>query len=211
LLESVSQDDPDTLIGDIGVGKQQLVEIAKALNKSDSEHLLDLIVGLRSKGVTSIIISHKLNEIADIADAITILRDGRTIETFHVRADGVNEDRIIRGMVGRSMKSRFPDRTANIGEVFFEVRIFVVHDPRSPDRYICKNSTFHVRRGEFVGFAGVMGAGRTELATALFGRSYGNFVSGEIVKDGKEIHIRASWKRSPTASRTSAKTARSSA
>ncbi|MEP7054327.1 MAG: sugar ABC transporter ATP-binding protein, partial [Actinomycetota bacterium] len=199
--------DPDALIKDIGVGKQQLVEIAKALNKSvkllildeptaalnkaDSDHLLGLIVGLRDKGITSIMISHKLNEIEQIADAITILRDGRTIETLDVRADGVNEDRIIRGMVGRSMESRFPEHQPNIGEVFFEVRDFVVQDPYSSERLVCKQSNLYVRRGEIVGIAGLMGAGRTELAMSIFGRSYGTFVSGQIFKDGKEIHIRS--------------------
>jgi putative multiple sugar transport system ATP-binding protein len=198
---------PDSLIKDIGVGKQQLVEIAKALNKSvkllildeptaalnksDSEHLLGLIVGLKEAGVTSIMISHKLNEIEEIADAITILRDGKTIETLDVRADGVNEDRIIRGMVGRSMESRFPEHKPNIGEVFFEVRNFVVQDPQSPDRLVVKNSNIYVRRGEIVGIAGLMGAGRTELAMSIFGRSYGTFISGQIFKDGKEIHIRS--------------------
>ena len=201
------RDNPDTLIKDIGVGKQQLVEIAKALsksvkllildeptaalNKADSEHLLDLIAGLKSKGVTSIMISHKLNEIEQVADAITILRDGLTIETIDVRADGVNEDRIIRGMVGRSMERRFPEHTPQIGEVFFEVRNFVVQDPQSPDRLVCKNSSLYVRRGEIVGIAGLMGAGRTELAMSIFGRSYGTFVSGQIFKDGKEIRVRS--------------------
>jgi len=131
-------DNPDTLIKHIGVGKQQLVEIAKALSKSvkllildeptaslneaDSEHLLDLIRGLKGKGIASIMISHKLNEIERVADSITIIRDGRAIETLNVKADGVNEDRIIRGMVGRSLESRFPDRTPHIGDIFFEVR-----------------------------------------------------------------------------------------
>jgi putative multiple sugar transport system ATP-binding protein len=200
------RDDPDTLIKNIGVGKQQLVEIAKALhkdvkllildeptaalNKSDSEHLLDLIVELKGKGVTSIMISHKLNEIEQIADAVTIIRDGRTIETLDVRAEGVDEDRIIRGMVGRSMESRFPDRTPNIGEVFFEVKDLVVLHPQVSDRMVCKHSNLYVRRGEIVGIAGLMGAGRTELAMSIFGRSYGTFVSGQIIKDGKDIQIR---------------------
>jgi putative multiple sugar transport system ATP-binding protein len=199
-------DDPDTQIKHIGVGKQQLVEIAKALSKSvkllildeptaalneaDSQHLLDLIRGLKGKGVSSIMISHKLIEIEQVADSITILRDGRTIETLKVRQDGVNEDRIIRAMVGRSLESRFPDRTPHIGEVFFEVRDWNVQHPQAPERMVVKNSTFTVRRGEIVGFAGLMGAGRTELAMSIFGRSYGNFISGQIFKDGAEIHLR---------------------
>ena len=199
-------DDPDTQVRHIGVGKQQLVEIAKALSKSvkllildeptaalneaDSQHLLDLIRGLKGKGVSSIMISHKLNEIEQVADSITIIRDGRTIETMDVQAEGVNEDRIIRAMVGRSLESRFPDRNPHIGEVFFEVRDWNVQHPQAAERMVVKNSTITVRRGEIVGLAGLMGAGRTELAMSVFGRSYGNFISGQIFKDGAEIQAR---------------------
>ncbi|NAS26803.1 ATP-binding cassette domain-containing protein [Herbidospora sp. NEAU-GS84] len=207
LMEEVGlREDPDTLIKDIGVGKQQLVEIAKAfakdvkllildeptaaLNEADSRHLLDLLRGIRDRGVTSIIISHKLNEIEAIADTITILRDGRTIESLDVKADGVNEDRIVRGMVGRELHSRFPEHTPNIGEVFFEVRDWTVRHPISADRLVCKGSSFNVRRGEIVGFAGLMGAGRTELAMSLFGRSYGVYLSGRVFKDGEEVQLR---------------------
>jgi len=200
------QDDPDTQIKNIGVGKQQLVEIAKALNKSvkllildeptaalneaDSQHLLDLILGLKGRGIASIMISHKLNEIEQISDSITIIRDGKTIETLDVKADGVDEDRIIRGMVGRTLENRFPDRNADIGEVFFEVKNWTVQHPLTSERMVVKNSSFVVRRGEVVGFAGLMGAGRTELAMSLFGRSYGTFLSGQVFKDGKEIQLR---------------------
>ncbi|MFB7334754.1 sugar ABC transporter ATP-binding protein [Streptomyces adustus] len=208
LMEQVGlHEDPDTLIKDIGVGKQQLVEIAKAfakdvkllildeptaaLNEADSQHLLDLLRGFRERGITSIIISHKLNEIEAVADTITILRDGRTIESLDVRADGVNEDRIVQGMVGRELNSRFPDHTPDIGEVFFEVRDWTVKHPSSEDRLVCKGSGFTVRRGEIVGFAGLMGAGRTELAMSLFGRSYGHYVSGQVFKDGREIQLKS--------------------
>jgi len=198
-------EDPDNKVRDIGVGKQQLVEIAKALskdvkllildeptaalNEGDSQHLLDLIAGLRSKGVTCIMISHKLNEIEQIADAITIIRDGRSIETLRVKEDGVDEDRIIRGMVGRDLESRFPEHTPHIGETFFEVRDWTVKHPSIPERLVCKGSSFTVRRGEIVGFAGLMGAGRTELMRSLFGRSYGTFVRGSILKDGQELRL----------------------
>ncbi|MFC5829556.1 multiple monosaccharide ABC transporter ATP-binding protein [Nonomuraea insulae] len=208
LMEQVGlREDPDTLIKDIGVGKQQLVEIAKAfakdvkllildeptaaLNEADSQHLLDLLRGFRERGITSIIISHKLNEIEAVADSITILRDGRTIETLDIKADGVNEDRIVRGMVGRELDSRFPDHTPDIGEVFFEVRDWTVRHPNSAERLVCKGSSFQVRRGEIVGFAGLMGAGRTELAMSLFGRSYGVYLSGQVLKEGKEIQLRS--------------------
>ncbi|MBB6403731.1 multiple monosaccharide ABC transporter ATP-binding protein [Arthrobacter sp. AZCC_0090] len=201
------REDPDTPIKEIGVGKQQLVEIAKALNKSvkllildeptaalnesDSQHLLDLILGLKGRGITSIMISHKLNEIEQIADEITIIRDGKSIETLNVKEDGVDEDRIIKGMVGRTLESRFPDHTPKIGEVFFEVKDWNVGHPQIQDRLVCKNSTFHVRRGEIVGFAGLMGAGRTELARSVFGHSYGRFISGQVYKDGKPITMRS--------------------
>ncbi|WP_306204125.1 multiple monosaccharide ABC transporter ATP-binding protein [Actinoplanes sp. RD1] len=206
LMRQVGLDeDPDTLIKDIGVGKQQLVEIAKAfakdvkllildeptaaLNEADSQHLLDLLREFREQGITSIMISHKLNEIEAISDSITILRDGRTVETLDVKGDGVDEDRIVRGMVGRELSSRFPDHTPKIGEVFFEVSGWTVKHPIT-DRLVCKNEAFTVRRGEIVGFAGLMGAGRTELAMSIFGRSYGVFQSGRIVKDGKEIQLK---------------------
>jgi putative multiple sugar transport system ATP-binding protein len=136
-------------------------------------------------------ISHKLNEIEAIADQITILRDGKTIETLDIQADGVNEDRIVRGMVGRELGSRFPDHTPKLGEVFFEVRNWTVRHPISAERLVCKNESFTVRRGEIVGFAGLMGAGRTELAMSVFGRSYGVFESGTIVKDGKPIVLKS--------------------
>ena len=199
-------DDPNTKIKSLGVGKQQLVEIAKALNKNvkllildeptaalnegDSQHLLDLILGLKGKGVSSIMISHKLNEIEQISDSITIIRDGRVIETLDVSGGDVDEDRIIRGMVGRVLENRYPEHDGSgIGEVFFEVRNWTVRHPLVAERLVAKNSSFTVRRGEVVGFAGLMGAGRTELAMSLFGQSYGTVLSGQIFMDGKEIKL----------------------
>ena len=200
-------DEPQTAIKNIGVGKQQLVEIAKALNKDvrllildeptaalnedDSQHLLGLIDELRRKGITCIIISHKLNEIEQIADSITIIRDGQSVETLDVKGDKVDEDRIIRGMVGREMSSRFPDYTPAIGDKFVEVRDWTVESPVIPGRMVCKGSNFYVRRGEIVGFAGLMGAGRTELMRSIFGQSYGIFRSGELFLDGKPVSLRS--------------------
>jgi putative multiple sugar transport system ATP-binding protein len=199
------RESPDEIIKNIGVGKQQLVEIAKALskdvrllildeptaalNEADSQHLLDLLRGLRSKGMTCIMISHKLNEIEAIADSITIIRDGKSVETLDVASGGVDEDRIIRGMVGRSLESRFPEHTPKIGEPFFHVKDWTVEHPLVPGRLICKNSEFFVRRGEIVGFAGIMGAGRTELARSLFGRSYGRFFRGTVEINGEEVSL----------------------
>ncbi|MGN8027555.1 multiple monosaccharide ABC transporter ATP-binding protein [Microbacterium sp. 22242] len=204
LLEKVGlRENPATKIADIGVGKQQLVEIAKALSKSvrllildeptaalnddDSEHMLELIKSLRDQGITSIIISHKLNEIRAIADEVTVIRDGRNIETLEMRTDDVSEDRIIRGMVGRDLASRFPDRTPKIGEELLRIEDWTVHHPLDHERKVVDGANLFVREGEIVGIAGIMGAGRTELAMSVFGRSYGVNISGTVYKRGVEI------------------------
>ncbi|MFC5911118.1 multiple monosaccharide ABC transporter ATP-binding protein [Streptacidiphilus monticola] len=207
LLDRVGlRENPVTRIADIGVGKQQLVEIAKALSKEvkllildeptaalndeDSAHLLDLLRGLRDQGITCVIISHKLNEIAAIADSTTIIRDGRTIETLDMRRDEVTEDRIISGMVGRDLEHRFPPRTPNVGEEVLRIEDWTVHSPTQRDRVVVDRANLTLRRGEIVGLAGLMGAGRTELAMSVFGRSYGVDISGRLVKDGKPIEAR---------------------
>jgi putative multiple sugar transport system ATP-binding protein len=200
------RESPRTRVADIGVGKQQLVEIAKALSKqvrllildeptaalndTDSRHLLDLITGLKEHGVTCIVISHKLSEVTRIADSITILRDGRTIETLSLEDGPVSEEQIIRGMVGRDLESRFPDREPDIGDVVFAVEDWTVHHPIDVQRKVVDGVSLDVRRGEIVGLAGLMGAGRTELAMSLFGRSYGRSISGKVYKDGREIRTR---------------------
>ena len=192
-------ENPDTLITNIGVGKQQLVEIAKALSKEvrllildeptaslsekDSHALLDLLLEFKRQGMTSILISHKLNEVKKVADRVTVIRDGRTIETMD--RDDVSEDRIITSMVGRTMEDRYPTRTPKIGETIFEVKDWVVHHPLHPERQIIKGINLSVRKGEVVGIAGLMGAGRTEFAMSVFGRSYGAKVSGEVLLHGK--------------------------
>ncbi|WP_298454660.1 multiple monosaccharide ABC transporter ATP-binding protein [uncultured Cellulomonas sp.] len=197
---------PDTRVMDIGVGKQQLVEIAKALSKEvkllildeptaalndeDSAHLLGLIRGLRDRGITSIIISHKLNEIEAIADSTTIIRDGRTIETLEMHgAEPVSEERIIRGMVGRSLDNRFPEHTPSIGAEVLRIEDWTVHHPVDQSRLVVDGASITVNRGEIVGLAGLMGAGRTELAMSVFGRSYGSRISGRVFKDGKPVHL----------------------
>ncbi|MDK2810814.1 MAG: putative multiple sugar transport system ATP-binding protein [Petroclostridium sp.] len=206
LLKKVGlNESPNTLITNIGVGKQQLVEIAKALskkvqllildeptaalNEDDSENLLNLLLEFKKQGITSILISHKLNEISKVADSITIIRDGQTIETLYKGKDEITEDRIIKGMVGRELVDRFPKREPNIGEIIFEVKDWNVYHPLHEDRKIIDNVSFHIRKGEVVGIAGLMGAGRTELAMSIFGKSYGKKISGRIFKNGKELHI----------------------
>jgi putative multiple sugar transport system ATP-binding protein len=200
------RENPATLAMDLGVGKQQLVEIAKALSKrvrllildeptaalndEDSAHLLDLLRGLRDQGITCVIISHKLNEIAAIADSTTILRDGRTIETLDMASDTVTEDRIIAGMVGRDLEHRFPAHEATIGEELLRIEDWTVHSPTQHGRVVVSGASLSLRRGEIVALAGLMGAGRTELAMSVFGRSYGIGISGRVYKDGREIHLR---------------------
>jgi putative multiple sugar transport system ATP-binding protein len=192
------------LIKNIGVGKQQLVEIAKALakdvkllildeptaalNDEDSDNLLKLLLELKKDGITSILISHKLNEVMKVADTITVLRDGAAIETMK-KGKEINEDRIIKGMVGREIVDRFPERNPKIGEVVFEVNNWNVFDPLVDGRKVIKDVNINVKRGEVVGLAGLMGSGRTELAMIIFGRAYGRHISGSIKKSGKELKL----------------------
>ncbi|MCC3264955.1 ATP-binding cassette domain-containing protein [Arthrobacter sp. zg-Y786] len=207
LLERVGlTENPATRIQDIGVGKQQLVEIAKALSKrvkvlildeptaalndEDSEHLLGLIKGLRADGITCIIISHKLNEIKSIADAVTIIRDGRTIETLDMHKDDISEERIIRGMVGRDLDNRYPEHTSSIGDEVLRIEDWTVHHPLDRSRRVVSEANINVRAGEIVGIAGLMGAGRTELAMSVFGHSYGHNISGRVYKNGREITMK---------------------
>ncbi|XSG74000.1 multiple monosaccharide ABC transporter ATP-binding protein [Herpetosiphon llansteffanensis] len=207
LLKKVGlSESPNTLITDIGVGKQQLVEIAKALakevkllildeptaslNESDSQALLELLLQFKQQGISSILISHKLNEVSKVADAITVLRDGATIETLDCHKETISEDRIIRGMVGRDLSHRFPPREATIGETLFEVRNWNVYHPLHAERKVVDNVNFNVRKGEIVGIAGLMGSGRTELAMSIFGHAYGKHISGHVYKNGQEIDVR---------------------
>jgi putative multiple sugar transport system ATP-binding protein len=206
LLAKVGLKEPPTaLVTNLGVGKQQLVEIAKALakevkllildeptaslNESDSDALLNLLLELKAQGISSILISHKLNEIAKVADSITVLRDGATVETLDCRGSEVSEDRIIRGMVGRDMAHRYPQRTPKIGPTVFEVSDWHVHHAQHADRELIKGVSLHVRQGEIVGIAGLMGAGRTEFAMSVFGRSYGQRIRGTVRMHGKEVDV----------------------
>ncbi len=198
-------EDPTTLISNLGVGKQQLIEISKALSKDvkllildeptaalndeDSDKLLNLILELKEKGVTSILISHKLNEVSKVADQITILRDGKTISTLTKGVDEINEDIIIKGMVGRDMSDRFPPRKPKIGDLLFEVKDWTVYHPQNSDRKVINNIHFNLRKGEIIGFAGLMGAGRTELAMSLFGKSYGQNISGTAYINNKKVEL----------------------
>lgn len=194
-------------VNTLGVGKQQLIEIAKAmakkvellildeptaaLNDEESNRLLDIMLELKKQGITCIIISHKLNEISFVSDSITIIRDGKSIETLEKGKDEFTEDRVIKGMVGRELTNRYPERECEIGETIFEVQDWNVFHPENSERQIIKDVSFHVKKGEVVGFAGLMGAGRTELAMSIFGHSYGQKISGVTKINGREVMMRS--------------------
>ncbi|MFD1881800.1 multiple monosaccharide ABC transporter ATP-binding protein [Paracoccus pacificus] len=196
------RESPETKVGDLGMGKQQLIEIAKALskkvsllildeptsslNEKDSDALLTLLDELRGQGITAIMISHKLNELSKIADSVTVLRDGSTVASHEGM---IPEDQIVREMVGRSMENRYPERDPKIGEVIMEVRDWTVSDPNRFDRNAVENVSFTLHRGEVLGFAGLMGAGRTELAMSIFGGSFGKRLSGSVTIDGRSADV----------------------
>ncbi|OIQ76647.1 xylose import ATP-binding protein XylG [mine drainage metagenome] len=197
------KESPNTLITNMGVGKQQLVEIAKALskevkllildeptaslNETDSDALLELLLELKRQGIACILISHKLNEVSKVADAITILRDGATVASLGTKNGQISEDLVIKHMVGREMADRYPKRTPHIGEKVFEIKNWHVHHSEHADREVIKGINLHVSRGEIVGIAGLMGAGRTELAMSIFGRTYGRNITGDVLMHGKSI------------------------
>ncbi|WP_337269059.1 multiple monosaccharide ABC transporter ATP-binding protein [Oryzifoliimicrobium ureilyticus] len=199
------RESPETLVTDIGVGKQQLVEIAKALSKSvkllildeptaslnekDSDALLNLLMEFRKQGMTSIIITHKLNEVRKVADQITVLRDGMTVKTLDCHTEEVSEDVIIRNMVGRDLEDRYPPRSVPIGETILEVKNWNAFHQQHRDRQVLHDINITVRKGEVVGIAGLMGAGRTEFAMSVFGRSYGHKISGDVLMNGKSVDV----------------------
>ena len=192
------------LINDISVGDQQLVEVAKALSKNvkllildeptsalndnDAAHLLDILLQLKQQGMTSILISHKLNEVRKIADRITIIRDGKVIETLS-KEDDISQERIIRGMVGRDLPDVFPKRQSNPSEIMFETRAWNAFDPLDTNKQTLFDIDIKIKKGEIVGLAGLMGAGRTEFALSVFGKSYGSKVSGTVYKEGNPIDV----------------------
>ncbi len=196
---------PGTLVSNIGVGKQQLVEIAKALskdvkllildeptaslNEKESDALLDLLLEFKRHGITSILISHKLNEIRKVADTVTVIRDGAAVSRLDCSKEPISENRIVADMVGRDLSDRFPPRTPDIGEVIFTIRNWNVYHPQQADRQMIKNVSLDVRAGEIVGIAGLMGSGRTELAMSIFGRTYGQKISGQACLHGREVDL----------------------
>ena len=202
----LEHEDVNVPVNSLGVGKQQLIEIAKAmakkvellildeptaaLNDEESKKLLDIMLELKKQGITCIIISHKLNEIEYVSDAVTIIRDGKTIETLVKGVDEFTEDRVIKGMVGREMTNRYPVREGvTIGDTIFEVKDWNVYHPDDENRQVLKDINISVKAGEVVGLAGLMGAGRTEFAMSVFGHSYGQKISGTVKINGQEVHM----------------------
>jgi putative multiple sugar transport system ATP-binding protein len=197
--------DTHTIVRELSVGQQQLVEIAKvlsknikllildeptaSLNEEESNNLLNLLLELKKEGMTCILISHKLKEVTKVSDTITVIRDGMVIETLDKEKDDISEDNIIKGMVGRQLTDRYPKRVPKIGDVMFSIEHWNVYHPIIADKKVISDVSFNVRKGEILGLAGLMGAGRTELAMSIFGKSYGRNISGKIYKNGKEIHI----------------------
>jgi D-xylose transport system ATP-binding protein len=183
-------------------GKQQLIEIAKALNKNakllildeptsaltsaETRTLLDLVAEFKARGMACVYISHKLDEVAEIADTVTVIRDGTHVATRPMAE--LTTDDIITMMVGREMKNLFPREDHDIGEIVFEARNVTVWDLTNPDRKLVDDVSFTLRRGEILGVAGLVGAGRTELASHLFGCWRGEHV-GAILLDGQEVRV----------------------
>lgn len=193
---------PKTLVGTLGVGKQQMVEIMKALAKdaqilildeptaalTDTEvvKLLDIIRDLKQQGVTCIYISHRLNEVLEISDAVTILKDGSTVGTFPTKE--LNEDIIVSKMVGRNMSQRYPKLNHTLGEVVLKVEDWSVTDHCNHEHAIVNNVSFEVHKGEILGIAGLMGAGRTELVSSLFGIDIGAN-TGNVILEGTRVEV----------------------
>ena len=194
---------PETVVSKLGVGKQQLVEIARALSKKvevlildeptsslnddESEKLLNLILEMKKSGITCIMISHKLDEVLKIADSVTILRDGRSISTFDVKADNLTKPMLIKDMVGRELVNQYPKQTFNIGDPVFEVKNWSVFHPDYHSMKVVDDASFYLRKGEILAFYGPMGAGRTELMMSIFGQSYGSHRVGEAFINGKKV------------------------
>jgi D-xylose transport system ATP-binding protein len=194
--------DPRTPVGHLGIGQQQLVEIAKALSQearilvldeptaaltdAEVETLFGILDKLRARGVGMIYISHKLNEVLRMSDRITVLRDGRTVGTD--RTSNLDEARIIARMVGREVGDIFPQADHQRGSVVFEARNISVEDPNLAGKLLVNRVSFSVKKGEVLGIAGLMGAGRSDLLMAIFGAHAGR-TSGDVMVEGKRTRI----------------------
>lgn len=203
LLKELNLDiNPRTEVGDLGIGQQQLVEIAKALSQnakilvldeptaalteSEVDILFDILRDLKKRGVGMIYISHKLDEVFEMSDRITVLRDGQTVATHE--ASELDVDKVIALMVGREVGDIFPETKHEFGETVLEVKNITAFEPDHPDKKLVDNVSFHVRKGEVLGISGLMGAGRSELLTTIFGAWKGKS-SGEVFVEGEKVSI----------------------
>lgn len=196
---------PETVVSKLGVGKQQLVEIARALSKKvellildeptsslnddESDKLLNLILEFKKQGITSVMISHKLNEVLKVADTVTVLRDGKSVASYGVKENNLTEAMIIKDMVGRDLTHRFPERKNVPTDVVMEVKNWTVYHPDYHNIKVVDDVSFNLRRGEILAFCGPMGAGRTELMMSIFGKSYGSRSEGEVFINGNKVHL----------------------
>ncbi|MDR2494911.1 MAG: ATP-binding cassette domain-containing protein [Spirochaetaceae bacterium] len=199
-------ENPATIVSKMGVGKQQLVEIARALSKKvellildeptaslnddESAKLLDLMLEFKRQGITSVMISHKLNEVMKVSDSVTIIRDGQSISAYSVKEDNLTEAVIIKDMVGRDLTHRFPERKSNPGETVMEVKNWTVYHPEYHSIKVVDNASFYLRKGEILGFCGPMGAGRTELMMSIYGKSYGSRSTGALYLKGQAASLK---------------------
>ena len=208
LLKKIGlNESPDTPIKSLAVGKRQLVEICKALskdvkllildeptsalNEEESQNLLKLVEELREDGISTILISHKIYEVTDICNTLTVLRDGQTISSFSKEKEEITENKIITAMVGREMSNLYPERESNISdEVIFEIKNWNVFHPHYQDKQVINDVSIKAYKGEVVGIAGLMGSGRTELAMSVFGKNYGQKISGELYINGEKKNIK---------------------
>lgn len=203
LLKEMKLDiNPDTLVKHLGTGQQQLVEIAKALAKNatllildeptasqsegEVEILMDILGQLKAKGVTCIYISHKLDEVFRLADTVTVIRDGQSIGTNP--KNELSRDDIVRMMVGREITDLYPKVAHVIDQEIFAVKNYTVYDPNEANKKLVDNVSFHLKQGEVLGFAGLVGAGRTELVSAIYGFHSGKQY-GEVFLNKKKINI----------------------
>ncbi len=197
--------DPERPVSELGIGQQQMIEIAKALIKdarilvldeptaaltdADARRLLNLLADLRTRGVSSIYVSHRLEEVFRIADRITVLRDGRSVGTEDAKA--MTPSKVISLMVGRAVDTLYPRPSSVQAETALGVEGLSVADPANPGRFVVENVSFAVNRGEVLGIAGLMGAGRTALLSALFG-AVRSRVTGRLRVEGAERPLPAS-------------------
>jgi putative multiple sugar transport system ATP-binding protein len=209
-------ENPATIVSKMGVGKQQLVEIARALSKKaellildeptaslnddESEKLLTLLLEFKKQGITSIMISHKLGEVLKVADSVTIIRDGKSISSYKTKEDNLTEEKIIKDMVGRILTGRYPPRKklataagaameAGEEEIVFEVKNWTTYHPDYHSIKVVDNASFYLKKGEVLAFCGPMGAGRTELMMSLYGHSYGSKSEGDLFIKGSKAKL----------------------